>query len=60
LQTREAVLVEAANRGLTGIDRSKNAADLRGYLREYAVTLKEQYPNFARMYDRLLLQEVDE
>ncbi len=60
LQVREAVLVEAANRGLTGIDRSKNAADLRGYLREYAVTLKEQYPNFARMYDRLLLQEIDE
>ena len=60
LQTREAVLVEATNRGLSGIDRSKNAADLRGYLREYAVTLKEQYPNFARMYDRLLLQEVDE
>lgn len=60
LKTRDAVLVEAANRGLTGIDRSKNAADLRGYLREYAVTLKEQYPNFARMYDRLLLQEVDE
>ena len=60
LQTREAVLFEATNRGLSGIDRSKNAADLRGYLREYAVTLKEQYPNFARMYDRLLLQEVDE
>jgi hypothetical protein len=60
LQVREAVLVEAANRGLSGIDRSKNAADLRGYLREYAVTLKEQYPNFARMYDRLLLQEIDE
>ena len=60
LQTREAVLVEAANRGLSGIDRSKNAADLRGYLREYAVFLKKQYPNFARMYDRLLLQEIDE
>jgi hypothetical protein len=60
LEVREAVMVEAANRGLSGIDRSKNVADLRGYLREYAVTLKEQYPNFARLYDRLLLQEVDE
>ena len=60
LEVREAVMVEAANRGLSGIDRSKNAADLRGYLREYAVTLKTQYPDFARMYDRLLLQEVDE
>jgi len=60
LQTRDAVMAEANNRGLTAIDRSKNAADLRGYLREYAVTLKEQYPDFARMYDRLLLQEVDE
>lgn len=60
LQVRDAVLVEAANRGLSSIDRSKNAADLRGYLREYAVSLKEQYPNFARMYDRLLLQEIDE
>ena len=60
LQTRDAVLAEAANRGLTTIDRSKNTSDLRGYLREYAVTLKEQYPDFARLYDRLLLQEVDE
>ena len=34
--------------------------DLRGYLRQYAATLKEQYPDFARLYDRLLLQEVDE
>jgi hypothetical protein len=60
LQTRESVMAEANSRGLTSIDRSKNAADLRGYLREYAVTLKTQYPDFARMYDRLLLQEVDE
>jgi len=60
LQTRDAVMAEAANRGLTSIDRSKNTSDLRGYLREYAITLKEQYPDFARLYDRLLLQEVDE
>jgi len=60
LQTRDAVLAEAANRGLSAIDRSKNAGDLRGYLRQYAATLKEQYPDFARLYDRLLLQEVDE
>ena len=60
LQTRDAVLAEAANRGLKTIDRSKNAGDLRGYLRQYAATLKEQYPDFARLYDRLLLQEVDE
>lgn len=59
-EVREAVLAEAANRGLEGIDRSKNASDLRGYLRQYAITLKEQYPNFSRLYDRLLLQEVDE
>lgn len=60
LQARDAVLAEAANRGLIGIDRSKNAADLRGYLREYANFLKTEYPNFARLYDRLLLQEIDE
>jgi len=60
LQTRDAVLAEAANRGLSTIDRSKNTGDLRGYLRQYAETLKEQYPDFARLYDRLLLQEVDE
>lgn len=60
LQVRESVLAEATNRGLSGIDRSKNASDLRGYLREYAVTLKQDYPDFSRMFDRLLLQEVDE
>lgn len=60
LQARDEVLVEASNRGLNSIDRSKNTADLRGYLREYAIALKAQYPDFARLYDRLLLQEVDE
>jgi hypothetical protein len=60
LQTRDAVLAEAANRGLKTIDRSKNTEDLRGYMRQYAATLKEQYPDFARLYDRLLSQEVDE
>lgn len=60
LAARVAVLVEAQNRGLDSIDRSKNTGDLRGYLREYAETLKTDYPDFARLFDRLLLQEVDE
>lgn len=60
LDARTNVLAEAQNRGLTGIDRSKNASDLRGYLRQYAETLKTQYPEFARLYDRVLVEEVDE
>lgn len=60
LDARENVYREAENRGLSSIDRSKNASDLRGYLREYADVLKKEYPEFARLYDRILIEEVDE
>lgn len=60
LDARTNVMAEAKNRGLTSIDRSKNAADLRGYLRQYAEVLKTDYPDFARLYDRVLIEEVDE
>ena len=60
LDARENVMAEATNRGLSGIDRSKNATDLRGYLRQYADLLKKDYPEFARLYDRILIDEVDE
>jgi trans-aconitate methyltransferase len=60
LDARSSVMVEAGNRGLTSIDRSKNASDLRGYLRQYADVLKKEYPEFARLYDRILIEEVDE
>jgi hypothetical protein len=60
LDARENVMAEASNRGLSSIDRSKNAADLRGYLRQYAELLKKDYPEFSRLYDRILIDEVDE
>lgn len=60
LDARNSVMAEASNRGLTSIDRSKNASDLRGYLRQYAEVLKKDYPEFARLYDRILIDEVDE
>jgi hypothetical protein len=60
LDARENVMAEATNRGLSSIDRSKNAADLRGYLRQYAELLKKDYPEFSRLYDRILIDEVDE
>jgi cytoskeletal protein RodZ len=53
-------MAEATNRGLSSIDRSKNASDLRGYLRQYAEVLKKDYPEFSRLYDRILIDEVDE
>lgn len=60
LDARKSVMAEASNRGLSSIDRSKNASDLRGYLRQYADVLKKEYPEFARLYDRILIDEVDE
>jgi hypothetical protein len=60
LDARENVMAEATNRGLSSIDRSKNASDLRGYLRQYAEVLKKDYPEFSRLYDRILIDEVDE
>jgi hypothetical protein len=60
LDARNSVMAEAGNRGLSSIDRSKNASDLRGYLRQYAEVLKKDYPEFARLYDRILIDEVDE
>lgn len=59
MQVRDSALLEAKNRGLSGFS-SKNAADLRDYLANYAQSIIEQYPEFARVYDRVLSQEVEE
>jgi hypothetical protein len=60
LQTRDYVYQEAAKLGLKSIERAKGAEQLRGYLRQYADVLVKQVPEFERLYNQLLQQEVDE
>jgi hypothetical protein len=56
---REQVLVEAANRGYSTL-AGNDVEDLRVYLAEYAEAITAKYPQFARVYDRLLSQEVED
>jgi hypothetical protein len=58
-EMRDRVLVQAANRGYSTL-ASNDVADLRVYLSEYADAITEKYPEFARVYDRLLSQEVED
>jgi hypothetical protein len=60
LQTRDYVYQEAAKLGLKSIEKAKGAEQLRGYLREYADVLVREVPEFERLYNQLLQQEVDE
>jgi len=60
LQVRDAVYAQAANAGLKSIERAKGAENFRGYLREYAQILIREVPEFERLYNQLLQQEVDE
>jgi hypothetical protein len=60
LQARDAVYAEAQKAGLKNIERAKGAEQLRGYLREYADVLVREVPEFERLYNQLLQQEVDE
>jgi hypothetical protein len=58
-KVRQQVLVEAANRGYSTL-ASNDVEDLRVYLAEYADAITAKYPQFARVYDRLLSQEVED
>ena len=55
---RNAALVEANRRGFQTL-KSDELGDLHEYVASYAEALIEQYPEFARVYDRLLSQEID-
>jgi hypothetical protein len=55
---RNEALAEANNRGFQSL-KSDELGDLHEYLASYAEALIEQYPEFARVYDRLLSQEID-
>ena len=56
-QVRNAALVEANNRGFSSL-KSDKLTDLHEYVESYADAIIEQYPEFARVYDRLLSQEI--
>jgi len=57
---RDQALVELQNRGIVTGDLSvKSAADLRAYLRNAADILIKQYPEFERLYDRVLYNEIE-
>jgi hypothetical protein len=59
MQVRDAALAEANNRGYSSL-ASKDTSDLREYLSNYASAITKKYPEFARVYDRLLSQEVEQ
>lgn len=57
-KVREQLLLEAANRGLESL-KANSASDLREYLASFSRAVTEKYPEFARVYDRLLSKEVE-
>ena len=57
-EIRANALAEANKRGFTSL-KSEKLADLHEYLSSYAAALVEKYPDFARVYDRLLSQEIE-
>lgn len=59
MKIRDAAIAEAKNRGYSSL-AAKDASDLRDYLASYASAISKQYPEFARVYDRLLSQEVEQ
>jgi hypothetical protein len=58
LQIREAALQQAFARGFTSLG-GKKVADLRGMLRAAADEIIKRYPEFERLYDRVLFNEID-
>jgi hypothetical protein len=58
LDVRQQVLDEAAARGLKTLG-GKKVADLRGYLRDVAEQIIARYPEFERLYSRVLFDEID-
>lgn len=57
-QIRSAALAEARARGFESLKSSK-VADLQDYLRDYADTIIEDNPEFGRVFERLLSQELE-
>jgi hypothetical protein len=57
-EVRLRALEEANARGLAGFS-AQSASDLREYLHNYGLALSQRYPEFARVYDRLLSREVE-
>jgi len=57
-QVRQMALQEAQNRGFRSL-KSDELADLHEYLQSYADAIIQKYPDFARVYNRVLLQEID-
>ena len=55
---RNRALVEAQARGFTSL-AGKQVADLRGWLRDIGEGLVKQVPQFERLYDRVLFNEID-
>jgi hypothetical protein len=55
---RTEVLAEANRRGFDNLAHTE-LGDLHEYLYEYASTLTEQTPDFGKVYDRLLSQEME-
>lgn len=55
---RQLALDEAARRGFTSLG-GRQVADLRGMLRSTADVLVKEYPEFERLYDRVLFNEID-
>jgi hypothetical protein len=55
---RADALQEASNRGFSTL-KSEKLNDLKEYLDSYAQALIEKYPEFARVYDRVLYQEIE-
>lgn len=58
-QIRNLAMQEANRRGYKTLD-SANLGDLHEYLASYASAITEKYPEFARVYDRLLSLEIDQ
>ena len=55
---RNRALTEAENRGFSTLG-GKSVADLRGWLRDIGESLARQIPEFERLYDRVLFNEID-
>ena len=58
LQARTQAVTEAQARGFQGLG-GKKVADLRGWLRQVADSLIAAHPEFERIYDRVLFNEID-
>jgi hypothetical protein len=58
-QIRNAALEEANRRGFISL-KSDKLGDLHEYLNSYAESIIAKYPDFARVFDRLLSREIDQ